>query len=253
MTLTSGGPGQTGAGGATAVVPIRLSISNAFLVKGERPVLIDTGCPGDADALLKALAREGVAVADLSLILHTHGHRDHAGGTRRLKDMTAAPAAVHPADADMLRRGANRPLAPTNLTGRLLRPFVDWPFPAVEPDLELAEGMDLRPYGLAGQVIATPGHTAGSVSVVLDTGEALAGDLLVGGYLGGLLSPHVPGYPYFAEDLAALRDSIRKLLSFSPSRVYVGHGGPLNGADIRRRFPAEGPEAGASRRDGSGA
>jgi glyoxylase-like metal-dependent hydrolase (beta-lactamase superfamily II) len=238
MAMTSGGPGPTGVGGAATVVPIRLSISNAFLVKGERPVLIDTGCPGDTDKLLKALVREGVAVADLSLILHTHGHRDHAGGTRRLKELTAAPAAVHPADADMLRRGANRRPTPINLTGRLIRPLVDKPFPAVEPDLELAEGMDLRPYGLAGTVITTPGHTAGSVSVVLASGEAVAGDLLVGGYLGGLLSPNRPGYPYFAEELAGLRDSIRKLLSFSPLRIYVGHGGPLESADIRRRFPA---------------
>jgi glyoxylase-like metal-dependent hydrolase (beta-lactamase superfamily II) len=220
------------------IVPIRLSISNAFLVKGERPVLIDTGCPGDADRLVRALAEEGVAVRDLSLILHTHGHRDHAGGTRRLKGMTAAPAAVHPADADMLRRGANRRLTPTNLTGRLIRPFVDRPFPAVEPDLALDDGMDLRRYGLAGKVVATPGHTAGSVSVLLDGGEAVAGDLLVGGYLGGLLAPHAPGYPYFVEDMAALRDSIRKLLAHSPSRVYVGHGGPLDPGDIPKRFAA---------------
>jgi glyoxylase-like metal-dependent hydrolase (beta-lactamase superfamily II) len=221
------------------VYPIRLSISNAFLVRGERPVLIDTGCPGDAEALLRALVQAGVAVADLALILHTHGHRDHAGGTARLKQLTAAPAAVHPADADMLRRGANRPLIPTNLTGRLIRPFVDRPFPAVEPDLTLEDGMDLRPYGLAGRVVATPGHTAGSVSVRLDGGEVVAGDLLVGGYLGGLLAPHAPGYPYFAEDLAALRQSIRALLSWSPSRIYVGHGGPLDAADVRKRLAAD--------------
>ena len=81
------------------IVPIRLSISNAFLVRGERPVLIDTGCPGDTDTLLRALAKEGIAARDLSLMPHTHGHRDHAGGTRRLKGMTAAPVAVHPTDA----------------------------------------------------------------------------------------------------------------------------------------------------------
>jgi glyoxylase-like metal-dependent hydrolase (beta-lactamase superfamily II) len=190
------------------IVPIRLSISNAFLVRGERPVLIDTGCPGDTDTLLRALAKEGIAARDLSLMPHTHGHRDHAGGTRRLKGMTAAPVAVHPTDA-------------------------------VEPELALDEGMDLRPYGVAGKVVATPGHTTGSVSVLLDSGEAVAGDLLVGGYLGGLLSPHAAGYPYFVEDMAALRDSVRKLLSYSPSRVYVGHGGPLSPSDIAKRFAAE--------------
>lgn len=221
------------------IVPIRLSISNAFLVKGERPVLIDTGCPGDTDRLVAALAREGVAVGDLALILHTHGHRDHAGGTARLKTMTAAPTAVHPADADMLRRGANRPLIPANLTGRLIRAYVDRPFPPVEPDLALDEAFDLARYGLAGRVLATPGHTEGSVTVLLDGGEAVAGDLVVGGYLGGLLAPGVPGYPYFLEDLAELRSSVRKLLRHSPSRVYVGHGGPLRGDDVRKRFAAE--------------
>jgi glyoxylase-like metal-dependent hydrolase (beta-lactamase superfamily II) len=109
----------------------------------------------------------------------------------------------------------------------------------VEPDLALEEGMDLKSYGLAGRVIATPGHTAGSVSVLLDGGDAVAGDLLVGGYLGGLLSPRVPGYPYFAEDLRALRASIRKLLAGAPGRVYVGHGGPLDGESIRKRWAVE--------------
>lgn len=221
------------------IVPIRLSISNAFLVKGERPVLIDTGCPGDTDALLAALAREGVAPADLALILHTHGHRDHAGGTARVKGVTAAPAAVHPADADMLVRGANRPLIPATLTGRLIRPFVDRPFPPSTPDLALEESTDLKAYGLAARILGTPGHTAGSVSVLFDSGEAVAGDLLIGGYLGGLLAPHVPGYPYFLEDRAELRASIRKLLGHSPSRIYVGHGGPLSGDDVRKRFAAE--------------
>jgi glyoxylase-like metal-dependent hydrolase (beta-lactamase superfamily II) len=218
------------------IIPIRLSISNAFLIKGERPVLIDTGCPGDHEKLGKALAKEGVAASDLAFILHTHGHRDHAGGSLQLKQMTAAPTAVHPADADMLGNGANRRLIPTNLTGRLIRRFVDKPFPALEPDLLLEDGMDLKPYGIAGRVICTPGHTAGSVSVLLDSGEAVAGDLLIGGYLGGLFAAHAPSYPYFAEDIAALRASIKRLLGYSLTKVYVGHGGPLEGQVIRNWF-----------------
>jgi glyoxylase-like metal-dependent hydrolase (beta-lactamase superfamily II) len=220
------------------VVSIRLSISNAFLIKGERPVLIDTGCPGDHATLVKALAKEGVAVSNLALILHTHGHRDHAGGSHQLKQMTAAPTAIHLSDADMLRNGGNRPLIPTNLTGRLIRPFVDKPFPSLEPDLFLEEPMDLKPYGIAGRIITTPGHTTGSVSVLLENSEAVAGDLLIGGYLGGLFAAHVPGVPYFAENMAALRTSIKKLLECSPTKVYVGHGGPLDGQAVRRWFLA---------------
>src|SRR5262249_18504328 len=168
-----------------------------------------------------------------------HGHRDHAGGSYQLKQMTAAPTAIHPADADMLRKGANRPLIPTNLTGRLIRPLVDKPFPSLEPDLWLNEGFNLRPYGLAGWLVGTPGHTAGSASVLLDNGEAVAGDLLIGGYLGGLIAAHVPGYPYFVEDRAALEASIKKLMGYSPSRLYVGHGGPLDAHAIQKYFAKE--------------
>ncbi|HLJ92157.1 MAG TPA: MBL fold metallo-hydrolase [Gemmataceae bacterium] len=218
------------------IVPIRLSISNAFLIKGARPVLIDTGCPGDHATLVQALAKEGVAIRDLALILHTHGHRDHAGGTHQLKQQTAAPAAIHPADADMLRKGAHRPLIATNLTGRLIRPFVDKPFPAMEPDVLLEDGTDLSPYGIVGRIITTPGHTLGSVSVLFENGEVVAGDVLVGGYLGGLFAAHVPGYPYFAEDMGMLRASIAKLLGYSPAKLYTGHGGPLQAEAIHKRF-----------------
>jgi glyoxylase-like metal-dependent hydrolase (beta-lactamase superfamily II) len=221
------------------IVPIRLSISNAFLLKGPRPVLIDTGCPNDHATLLKVLARESVAVRDLALILHTHGHRDHAGGTAQLKSMTAAPTAIHPADADMLRQGANRTLTATNLTGSLIRPFVDRPFPKLEPDILVGEETDLRPYGVPGRILLTPGHTAGSITIVLDSGEALAGDLLIGGYLGGLFAPHRPGYPYFAEDMPTLNASIRKLMAQPVTRLYVGHGGPLEAEAVRKRFGRE--------------
>src|SRR5262245_427052 len=110
------------------VVQIRLRIANAFLVKGDRPILVDTGCPSEAGAIVRALKREGVDVGDLALILHTHGHNDHCGSTRALKKRTAAPAAIHRGDADMLRRGYNRPLVPSFFSARLIKPFLAMSF-----------------------------------------------------------------------------------------------------------------------------
>jgi len=55
----------------TSVVQIRLPLSNAFLIQGDRPILIDTGTPKDGDRILAALAAEGVQARDLALILHT--------------------------------------------------------------------------------------------------------------------------------------------------------------------------------------
>jgi hydroxyacylglutathione hydrolase len=218
------------------VLQFFLGLSNAFLLRGDRAALVDTGRPRDVGALVRALRGAGVDPEQLSLILHSHGHWDHAGGTRELKRRTGVPVAVHRRDADLLRRGTNGVLRPTGPMGALLKPFLDRPFPPVEPDLLLDGEADLRPFGVPARVVATPGHTAGSVTVLTEDGEAIVGDLLIGGYAGGRLLPRRPTLHYFAEDLPTLRASIRALLRYGPSRVFVGHGGPLDAEAIRRRF-----------------
>lgn len=219
-----------------AVVQIRLGLSNAFLLRGERAVVVDTGRPKDAKPLADALRRHGVDVAELALVLHTHAHWDHCGGTRQLKEWTQAPAAVHRGDADRMRRGENGPLRGTGPVGTVLSPFLNHRFPALEPDLLLDDETDLAPFGVAARVLATPGHTAGSVSVLTAAGEAIVGDLMMGGYLGGNVLRGRPTYHYFADDLELLRASIRQLLDRGPTTLYTGHGGPVTADAARRRF-----------------
>ena len=69
---------------------------------------------------------------------------------------------------------------------------------------------------------------------VTKAGEAIVGDLLMGGYLGGWLRRHRPGVHYFAEDLTEVRDSIRKVLALRPMRIFPAHGGPLDPAEVER-------------------
>jgi hydroxyacylglutathione hydrolase len=208
------------------VIQIRLSLSNSFLVLGERPLLIDTGSPKDGSKLLENLAKHGVQ--DLALILHSHGHSDHCGSTRQLKEATSAPTAIHPADAAVMDSGQNQATKPTCLMAKFLHWFVDDRFPAVRPDIVLPDEMSLLGFGVDGKVVFTPGHTAGSVSVLLSTGEAIVGDLLMGGWLGGMFRSGQPGYPYFADDLGQIRASVRKLLDRGATKFFVGHGGPLD-------------------------
>jgi glyoxylase-like metal-dependent hydrolase (beta-lactamase superfamily II) len=218
------------------IVPFRLGIANAFLVTGDRAILVDSARPGDGRALVGLLKQAGVEVADLALILHTHGHWDHAGSTRELKEWTQAPVAIHRADAEMLRRGDNGKLCGTCWTGRWLRPVLDRRYPGVKADVELDGEVDLTPYGVRARVLPTPGHTPGSVSVLTAEGEAIVGDLLMGGYFGGMFWPRRPTLHYYAEDMALVRASIRQLLAAGPTRVYVGHGGPLDPRAIARTF-----------------
>jgi glyoxylase-like metal-dependent hydrolase (beta-lactamase superfamily II) len=216
------------------LVPIALPICNVFLLRGTRPILIDTGRPGDFAAIVRALDQHRVAPADLELILHTHGHWDHAGSTAQFRTVTEAPLAIHGADAPMMRRGDNGVLRPTTITARVLRPLLDRRYPGTEPTLLLDRERDLHEFGVAARILLTPGHTAGSISVLTDAGDALIGDLLMGGYFGGWLLPHRPGLHYFADDVSVVRASIRKVLDQRPARLYPAHGGPLDPAVVER-------------------
>ncbi|MEM9187516.1 MAG: MBL fold metallo-hydrolase [Planctomycetota bacterium] len=222
----------------TQIHPIRLSLSNAFLVVGERPVLVDAGSPGEAGKIIAKMARHGVEPRDLSLILLTHAHADHAGAAKELRQRSGAPVALHPADAEMLRHGSMGKLRPVRPRHRLLEWFVNRPFDGLDADVQLANGQRLDAFGLAGSILETPGHCVGSVSVVLDppqpagASDALAGDLLIGGFLGGLVDRRRPRLPYFADDLAALQISVGRLRSAAAGRWWLGHGGPVDAARV---------------------
>jgi glyoxylase-like metal-dependent hydrolase (beta-lactamase superfamily II) len=216
------------------IIPIPLRICNAFLIKGDRPILIDTGRPKDGAAVEAALKTQGLALPDLSLLLHTHGHWDHCGSTSELRLRTRAPVAIHAADAAMMRAGDNGRLRATGPVGWLLKPFLDRRFPPTEPDILLDGETDLTPYGVAATVIPTPGHTAGSISVWTKERDVIVGDLLIGGFLGGKFFKGKPLLHYFADDLAAVKASIRKVLALAPRRVYTGHGGFLEPERVAR-------------------
>ena len=218
------------------IIPIRLKISNAFLVQSPRPILVDTGSPGDAPRIAKALEQEKIRLTDLALILHTHGHSDHCGSTADFKLLLQVPVAIHPSDAAMLRRGSNDTLHPTNITGRIIMPFVNVPFGAVEPDVLVGENYSLREYGLPASIVSTPGHTRGSISLVFDDGRAIVGDLLMGGILGGYVLPRIASYHYYAEELSQVLRSIKKLLDLGVKEFFPGHGGPLSADAVYRKF-----------------
>ncbi len=217
------------------VIPLALGMAKAFLVKGTQPVLIDTGLPKTKDKLLTALAEQGVKPEDLRLIIITHGHADHFGGLDVLRTTPGAKVAVHRLDADSLRTGQSVPLVAHGFRGALLKLMIPTKLkPQIagfEPDVILDDEFDLAPFGVSGRVLATPGHTAGSVSVMPDSGEAIAGDLLA-----GMMSAGKPQIAFWAWSKEKSVESIRKVLSFNPRVVYVTHGGPFDPARIRSTF-----------------
>jgi glyoxylase-like metal-dependent hydrolase (beta-lactamase superfamily II) len=218
------------------ILHLKLSFSNAYLVTGRKTVIVDTGMPGEETKILRAAERAGVKAEDISLILHTHGHVDHAGSTTALVKRLNVPTAVHRADEGMMRAGRMNDLNCLRLESRLILPLVNRPFPPVAPDLFVDETFDLSAFGVEGRILYTPGHTAGSLSVLLPDGRAIVGDVMMGGYMGGNLFGARPNYHYFADDLDAVHGSIRALFDAGVKTFYVGHGGPLARANVEKRF-----------------
>jgi glyoxylase-like metal-dependent hydrolase (beta-lactamase superfamily II) len=157
------------------VVPGVYSISmgavNAFMIDdSDELVLIDTGTPGSAKAILEAIGETGRTPADLGSILVTHCHPDHSGSLAALTWATGAEAYMHPADAAMVRQGkAVRSLkpAPGPLRRVLFRAFTR-PAATIEPseiDHEVGDGEEI-PVAGGIRTIHTPGHCAGQVSLL---------------------------------------------------------------------------------------
>jgi len=221
------------------VIPLRLGLtSRAYLVRQHGVALVDTGIPGREGAIVARMKESGVSPDDIRLILLTHGHADHAGSARALRDLSGAPVAVHREDAHMVRSGRQGALNPIGTAGYVLGAVYGRKgsahFPPLEPDIILGDSFSLNEYGIRGEVIHTPGHTAGSVSLLLGNGDAIVGDLVFPTIPNGR-----PGLPFFADDPDEVRASIGKVLAFQCGTIYPGHGGPFSAAHLRRCFPGD--------------
>jgi hydroxyacylglutathione hydrolase len=192
---------------STRVIPVPLGISNAFLLLGDRPVLVDAGSPGDDERLIAGLRDHRLTPRDLSLIVLTHGHTDHTGAVAAAA-AGGAPVAIGGADAVLLRDGHNGPLTPTGPAGAALGVYMKRQRTTGHTaDIRLEGSQRLDRYGVGGELVHVGGHT-----------------------------PCHPLRHYFTEDRAANRAALQLILERDARTVHVGHGGPIASTDLRRRF-----------------
>lgn len=179
----------------------------AYLVLGEQgAVLVDCGTGLAPDALDQALLTCGVAVSELDAVFATHGHFDHVGDGARLAAL-GIPVLVHHADADAVRTGDPLRTCAESLYGTSFAPF--------EP-VVIHDGARLDLGGASLEVLHTPGHTPGSVCVVVEVAGLrvlLAGDTLWGGFSSDI-----------GSDADAWRASLALLEDLGVDRLTFGHG-----------------------------
>ena len=171
-------------------------VSAYVLVRGNEAAVVDTGNPGSADRIGEALATLNATYDDVRHVVLTHSHPDHVGSLDAVVER-APGVAVHAGAEDI--------------------PNISSPIDVTA----VGDGDDV--FGL--QVVATPGHTPGSISV-FDPGIGLlvAGDALNGNADGTGLSG---ANEQFTPDMATANESALKLTALEADAVAVGHGQPV--------------------------
>ena len=204
---------------------IPVGICNCFLLRGERTILVDGGAMGGLPAFKRKLKELHIEPGEIELILLTHGHWDHITCLGDIQTMTGAKIAVHEKDRFMVETG--KPPFPNGVNGYgkamsvlakgLLHPHL----PKLKVDTAIPDaGMSLRAFGIPGEVVYTPGHSMGHVSIVLDSGDALVGDMAMNDWYLRL----TPGLPILADDIHMVVESWKKILPLGIKRVYPAHG-----------------------------
>ncbi len=216
--------------------PIKLGVARCYVIRAEGTILIDGGAPKKAKNFMKGIETLSIKPEDIQLIVITHGHWDHIGSAKEIKGITGAKIALHRNEKDWLEKSL-KPLPPAVTTwghifAKIMAMFLPLVHvPAADVDVVLGdEELSLADYGIPGRIIPTPGHSMGSVSVLLETGDAFVGDLAMNGFplrIG-------PGLPIFAEDLQQVKKSWRLLLERGATTVYPAHGKPFSADAIRR-------------------
>jgi hydroxyacylglutathione hydrolase len=189
--------------------------SHSFLIRTERHAfLVDTGRRIMQKILFKQIRKAGAEKIDCLILTHTHF--DHAGNAASLKERFGFRILVHQSEADFLKEGENPPVAgtvaPTRLLARLFTLMEPWfRYRAVEPDILMDREFDLTPLGIDGHIIHTPGHTQGSVSVIVENEIAIVGDTLFGMFPGSVFPPFGQNLPRMIESWGRLAGTGCKL------------------------------------------
>jgi hydroxyacylglutathione hydrolase len=204
------------------IIQILSGRSNVFLLLNrEKSILIDTSPKLMWNKLEKRLTQLNVNRIDYLILTHTH--YDHAENSCRIKEKYKAHVIVHKDEASYLTTGENILPKGTNLITRIIVNLFAKRFLSIakyEPckyDLLVDSVFELNDIGFNAYIMHTPGHTIGSMSVIIDNEVAIVGDAMF-----GIVKWSI--FPPYANDIKQLVKSWGSLLETECSVFIPSHG-----------------------------
>jgi hydroxyacylglutathione hydrolase len=181
--------------------------SNIFVIPGEKATVVDTGTGMNKNQVLTQIA-EFIDLTDITQIILTHEHFDHAGGVKQLFEATDEKATIiaHKDAATKIEKGES-------MFARLLGGSM----PKMPVDQKISGGEILKIGDKEFKVIHTPGHTPGCICLYNNETKTLfSGDTVFAN--GSFGRTDLPG-----GNSAELKESITKLSTLDVERLYPGH------------------------------
>jgi len=210
---------------------------NCYLVSNEdRFLLVDAGRKKSWKSLDRGIQRLGVTRDSAISLIITHCHFDHAENAARFKKTYQASIIVHTSEGDCLKKGDNSPIRGTIFLTKVLigmaartKLLARLRYEPADYDLLVDEELALEPFGFPGFILHTPGHSPGSISVVIDNEVAIVGDAIFGVLRGSV-------FPPFAEDTVSMVESWKKLLDTGCGIYLPAHGWERSRHVVERQY-----------------
>ena len=219
-------------------IPLVGDFVNGFMLRDDdgQVTLIDMGVASSGKKVIAALRSVGSDPGDVTRLMLTHCHPDHAGGAAYVAKQTGRPVDVHADDAEYVRTGSMPDVDPTSRIGKLFRKLPDPKLEGVAVGEELSDGQ-LVPFAGGIRVIHTPGHSPGHASYLHeDSGTLITGDAIFN-VLGRRWPPKM-----LCTNFAMTKQTAHRLAEVDYSVAAFTHGPEIRDQprEAIRRFLAKG-------------
>jgi glyoxylase-like metal-dependent hydrolase (beta-lactamase superfamily II) len=210
--------------------------SNAYLVSyGRKNILVDTGTSNNYQRLLKGIGSIITHRERIDMVVLTHTHFDHCQNASRFRRDQGSIILASSYESVCTKEGFT-PIPRGTLpyskiisrVGRLLGSrFFGYPHFSI--DIEVEDKYAFNDFDMNLRIVSTPGHSAGSISLIVDNEIALVGDAMFGIFNNSILPP-------FADDKQKMFESWKKLYATGCRLFLPGHGNIIDKELLRSQI-----------------